>query len=108
MEGLDTSNYKLEFMMYPMWWVSGEGALLLAGLSILFFLSYAICCPARAGECSLNIHDAPTRGTSALLACGTSRPLSEFVQCEVQMPNTDTNRNADADADANANEFIGS
>ena len=57
--GLNLDEYRLDNMLHPMWWVSTEGALLLTVASIVFFVMYSTCCPARAGECSLNIHDAP-------------------------------------------------
>lgn len=62
LDGLNVELYDPELMMHPMWWVSSEGALLLSVLSVVFFVAYSVCCPARAGDCSLNVHDAPVKG----------------------------------------------
>eukprot|EP00750_Incisomonas_marina_P016981 INCI19711.1.p1 GENE.INCI19711.1~~INCI19711.1.p1 ORF type:complete len:425 (-),score=57.91 INCI19711.1:159-1433(-) len=62
LDGLNVELYDPELMIHPMWWVSSEGALLLSVLSVVFFVCYSVCCPARAGECSLNVHDTPAKG----------------------------------------------
>lgn len=58
LHGVDWREYQWENLLYPMWWVSSEGAVLLTVLSVVTFLLYTTLCPARAGECSLNVHEA--------------------------------------------------
>ena len=64
LDGLNVNEYRWENLLVPMWWVSSEGALLLAVGSIVFFVVYNLLCPTRAGECNFNVHDAPPSSNS--------------------------------------------